>query len=89
MAGAFQFLNKRLNIVVILAGAQAQEKRRHHKWFYGLGISAGGQALAEQGVDGALEGVAGAADLFLDQAGNVVVEGEGGSHIMMLPSKAS
>jgi hypothetical protein len=89
VAGAFQFLQERLDIVVILPGAQAHEKRLHHKRLRGLRIAAGSQALAEQSIDGALERAAGAAYLFLDQAGDVVVEGEGGSHIMMLILKAS
>lgn len=47
------------------------------------------QPMAQQPVHRTLEGVARAPPLLLHERGNVVVYGEGGSHIMMLDWKAS
>jgi len=89
MHWTFEGLNQVFDFLVARSQSCIQGDRGDHKPLSGLGIAAGGQALAEQGVDGALEGVAGATGLFLEQADDVVVEGEGGSRIMMLISKAS
>lgn len=40
-------------------------------------------------IHSSFERFTGAFGLVLDQAGNVIVEGEGGSHIMMLEREAS
>lgn len=49
-----------------------------------LRIAAGSQTPAQQIVHGTFERVAGTLDLFLEEAGNIVVDGKSSSHIMML-----
>jgi len=75
--------------VVAQPGREAHLAGRYHKALSGLRIVAGDKALAEQSVHCALEGVARAPLLLLHEHGNVVVDGESGSHIMMLHCKAS
>lgn len=89
MIRPFNCFEKVGDAVVAQPGRETHLVGRHHKPLSGLRITAGSQAPAEQVVHGALERVAGAAHLFPHKASNIVVEGEGGSHIMMLDKKAS
>lgn len=89
MVWTLYFLEKFGDTVVAEPWRQAHRNRRNHKRLSGLRIAAGGQAPAQQVVHRALERVAGAPHLFLHQAGNIVVDGKCGSHIMMLGDKAS
>ena len=75
--------------VVAQPGREAHLAGLYYKALSGLRIAAGDQALAEQSIHGALEGVARVPLLLLDEDGNVVVDGQSGSHIMMLSKKAS
>ena len=75
MAGAFQLLQQRLDVVVILSGAHAHKKRRHHEWCSpGIPVF-GRQPTAQKPVDGPLEGVAGKPYFLFDQYGNIIVDG--------------
>jgi len=89
MHRAFQRLNQVLDLLVARPQSRVHRDWRHYKSLPGLGIAFGGQAPAEQIVYGPLERVAGAPDLLLDKAGDVVVNRESSSHIMMLFSKTS
>lgn len=89
MIRPFNCFEKVGNAVVAEPGREAHLAGRHYKSLSGLRIAAGGQAPAQQSVHGALERVAGAPDLLLDEAGNVVVNRESRSHIMMLQRKTS
>ena len=82
MHRAFQRLNKIFDLVVAQPFPQSKRKGCHNEWL-ALSITVR-QPLAEKTVHGALEGAAGAAQLLPNQSGYVVVEGESGSHIMML-----
>jgi hypothetical protein len=61
----------------------------YYKTLPGLRIAAGNQATPEQAVHRSLEGVTRAPLLLLHKHGNVVVDSESGSHIMMFSLKAS
>ena len=89
MRWAFQRVQEFLDSVIARSQPSAEWIRRDHEPFLLLGFSRGGEAEAEEMIHGAFERFAGAFDLILDQAGNVVVESEGGAHIMMLGLKAS
>jgi len=86
MVWPFQFLQKLCDTVAI---SYPKRKRRHLEGL-GLGFSPRiHQAEAEQTIDGGLEGVARLTHLLLDQHGDVVVDRESGSHIMMIRLNAS
>lgn len=89
MIRSFNCFEKVGDAVVAQPGREAHLAGRYDKSLSGLRIAAGVQALAEQVVHGALERVARPPDLLLDEAGDIVVDGKGGSHIMMLRDKAS
>ena len=86
MVRPFQLLQKLGDFVAI---SDSQWERRHDKRLGDSFFLSVPQAETEQPVDGALEGVAGAPLLLLDEHGEVVVDGESGPHIMMLGRKAS
>ena len=89
MQRSFQGFDQLFN--VLMSGSQAGIKRewRDHEPLLLLRLSRGGEAEAEEMVDGSFEGFARAFGLVLDQAGDVVIEREGGAHIMMLGREAS
>ena len=89
MVWTFYFLEKLGNTVVAESWRQAHRNRGNHEGLYGLRIAAGCQAPAQQRIHRALERAPGAPHLFLHEGGDIVVEGERGSHIMMLARKAS
>lgn len=84
MAGAFQFFKQHFDVVVPLSGMQSHEKWLHFEWSSFGGVALSCQPTTQQPVDCPLEGVASATYFLFDQHGNVVVDGECGSHIMML-----
>ena len=86
---SFRFLKEFGDAVVIEPRFQAERKRRHLEGFARLRLDSGGQPEPQQPVDRRLEGATGAPDLLLHEAGNVVVNGESGAHIMMLCHEAS
>ncbi len=60
--------------------------------FEGLGLRGCGclmESSSQEAVNGLLEWFAGASNLFLQQSRYIVIDGESGSHIMMLASEAS
>jgi hypothetical protein len=89
MHRTFQGFNQVLNLLIARSQARIQCDWGDLKSFSGLRIAAGGQAPAEQSVHRAFEGFAGAPLLQLHEHGNIVVNGQSGSHIMMLLLKAS
>ena len=89
MIRPFNCFEKVGDAVVAQPGREAHLAGLYHKALSGLRIAAGNQALAEQSIHRPLEGAAGAPLLLLDEHGNVVVDSESGSHIMMLGWKAS
>lgn len=89
MVWTLYFFEKFGDTVVAEPWRQAHRNRRNHKRLSGLRIAAGSQAPAQQVVHGALERSAGAPHFFLHQASYIVVDGKGGSHIMMLCNKSS
>ena len=84
MRGTFDLLQELADVVELKAGAQAEIPRWDAKRFRRRRLAARGQASTQELVDGFLEGTAGASPLRLELGENVVVEGQGGSHIMML-----
>ena len=89
MVWTLYFLEKFGDTIVAEPWRQAHRNWRNNERLSGLRIAAGRQAPAQQVVHGAFERVAGAPDLFLDETGDVVVDGESGSHIMMLCMETS
>lgn len=85
----FQCLDQGFNLVVAEALLQPEGKRCNDKALAGLILLCRTESFAQEAIYGGLKRAAGAADFFLDQPGYVVVDGEGGSHIMMLFLKAS
>ena len=84
MIRPFNRFEKVGDAVVAQPGREAHLAGRYYKALSGLGIAAGDQALAEQSIHCALEGFARAPLLLLHEHGDVVVDGQSGSHIMML-----
>ena len=89
MHRAFQIFKQLIHVLVACSQARAERVGRDHESLLFFRLSRGGEAEAEEMVDGSFEGFAGAPGFVLDQAGHVVIEGEGGAHIMMLGLKAS
>jgi len=89
MVQPFERFNEILDLLVAGPEAGIQRDWRNRESLSGLRIPAGNQPLPQQPVDGALEGVSRAADFLLNELGDIVVDGESGSHIMMLIVKAS
>jgi len=84
MHRAFQRFNQILDLLVARTQACVHCDRGYPKSLLGLRIAAGGQASAQQSVHSAFEGFARTPLLLLHEPGNVVVNGQSGSHIMML-----
>lgn len=85
----FQSVKEFLDILIARSQARAEGDRSNHEAFLLHRLSRGGEAKPQKVVDGALEGRARAPGLVLDQAGDIVVEGECSAHIMMLGGEAS
>jgi len=66
-----------------------QRKRLHLKWILCFPLPSSHQALPKQTVHRPLERVPGLPNLLLNQLGQIVVNGESCSHIMMLDLKTS
>ena len=89
MAWTIQLLEKCLDIVIVLPGSHSGKKRFNHKGLTFRMPVAASQPKAQQSVDGPLEGFPGPPGLFFDKDSQIVVNSEGGSHIMMFVMKAS
>ena len=89
MVGSFQLFQQRLDVVVILSRPQSHKKRRHLEGFVRHRLIGYGQPLPQEPIDSPLERVTGALDFLLYEAGNIVVDGESGSHIMMIRIESS
>jgi len=64
--------------------ANPMQKRLHHECLLRLRFCGRGKPQTQEPVHGSLLRLAAALDLQINQSGYVVVEGESGSHIMML-----
>ena len=86
MLRPFQFLNQRGNLAMmaIQQGADPEWKRLHGKWLFCVRPGGSGQPKPKQAIDSSLEGIAGAANLLIQELRHVVVNGERGAHIKML-----
>jgi len=89
MHRTFQRFDQVFYLPVARSQAGVHRDRCNDKWLFRLSVAACIQAAKEQPVHRALERVAGAPLLLRDKHGNVVVDGESRSHIMMLNWKAS
>jgi hypothetical protein len=85
----FQRFNQILNFLIARPQTEVHRDRSDHEPLSGLRIAAGSQTPAQQIVHRTLERVAGASDLLLHKAGDIVVDGKSGAHIMMLEYEAS
>jgi hypothetical protein len=74
---------------VIQTRGKRQIEGSNNKGFEGLFLVCGHETPAENAIDGSLEGIPGTADLLFEESGDIVVDGKGGSHIMMLAPEAS
>jgi hypothetical protein len=81
--GTFQVFDELLYVVIGNTGGESQFSRLDHEWL-ALRMVGRHQSQAEHTVDYLFEGSAGAARFFFEQPGYVVIEGKGGSHIMMI-----
>ena len=89
MQRSFQCFDQLLDVLIFGSQARVQRDGRHHEPLLLFGLSRRGEAEAQEMVDGSFERIAGAFGFVLNQARNIVIEGECGSHIMMLRRKAS
>lgn len=89
MQRSFQRFDQLFDVLVPGSQSRAERNRCHDKAPFLLGFSRGCEAQAQEMIDRAFEGVAGAFGFVLNQAGDVVIEGERGAHVMMLGRKAS
>ena len=89
MQRSFQRFDQLLDILVSRPQSCAHRDRLHDEALPLLGSSRGSETEAQELVDSAFEGIAGAFGLVLNQAGDVIIEGERGAHIMMLRLKTS
>ena len=71
-------------MMAVQQGADPEWKRLHGKWLFCVRPGGSGQPKPKQAIDGSLEGIAGAADLLIQELRHVVVNGERGAHITML-----
>jgi len=85
---AFQRFEQLLHVVVTEAWRKAQGTGSHAERF-ALPLSGCHQAQTEKLVDGLLEGDAGAANLLVEEAGDIVIQRESGPHTMMLAVETS
>ncbi len=76
MLRPFKFFKQRRDLIVVSSGAKTQCARRHLKSSGRLRLTRLGQPEIEQVVDNDLERLAAAADLLLEEYGDVVVDGE-------------
>jgi len=89
VAGTFQLLQERLDIVIVLPGSHSGKQRLNYEGLAVLASVATSQSKAQQPIDRSFERIPGAFDLVFQEHGNIVVNGKSGSHILMLLWKAS
>ncbi len=87
MVGPFQKLDELLDFVEALSRRGLQVPRLNFEGFFGWLL--GGQAETQEMIDCLLERASRSPEFFLKQLGDIVFEGERGSHIMMLCYQAS
>jgi hypothetical protein len=80
MIRAFQIFKQFLNFFEVW---QSQLHRLHYEWLSDR-LPGGRQARAQKAIYDLLERLTGLARFLIQKAGNVIVEGKSGSHIMML-----
>jgi hypothetical protein len=85
---AFQLIQQLRYVVIVEAGGKSKIPRSYYKRLamWPLGSH---QSEAEKMVDYLFERGAGSPALIIQKAGNVIVQREGGPHILMLCCKAS
>lgn len=88
MRRAFQFIEQLRNIVVVKPVRQPQFSGSDHEWLLRRPLRSH-HSQTKKAVDHRLERGAGPPALFVQEAGNIVIEGKGGSHIMMIYRQAS
>lgn len=84
MQRSFQRFDQLFDVLVPASQSRAERNRCDDKPPFLLRFSGGREAEAQEMVDGAFEGIAGAFGFILNQAGDVVIESESSTHIMML-----
>lgn len=89
MHRAFQSIEEFLDSLIARSQSSAKWIGSDYEPLLLFRLAHGGEAEAKKVIDSAFEGFAGALGLVLDQAGDIVIEGEGGTHIMMLGWEAS
>jgi hypothetical protein len=85
---AFQFIQQLHYVVIVEAGGKSKISRSYYKRL-AMRLLGSHQSEAEKMVDYLFERGTGSPTLFIQEAGNVVVQRKGGSHIMMLCYKTS
>jgi len=80
----FQRLNQVFHLLIASSQARVHGDWGDYKRLLRLMVAARIQAAKEQPINRLLEGVAGTPLLLLDEHGEVVVDGESLTHIMML-----
>jgi hypothetical protein len=89
MVWPFYFLEKLGDRIVAQPLFKAKRERRYLKWLTLVPRAGVCQPLTEQTVHGLLEGVARLTRLPLQLDCNVIVDGEGRAHIMMMHLESS
>ena len=87
MAGAFQLLEQCGDVLVALPRRQAESAWLHVECRRRLRLPRVGESQAEQPVDDRFEGLSGATYLLVEEHGDIVVDGQGPSHIMMMTGR--
>jgi hypothetical protein len=85
---AFQLIQQLRYVVIVEAGGKSKVPRSYYKRL-AMRLLGSYQSEAEKMVDYLFERGAGSPALFIQEAGNVVVQRKGGSHILMLCQETS
>jgi hypothetical protein len=84
----FQRLQQLLHVVVSEPGRKPQFSRSNREWFL-PGPLRGHQSQTQKVIDHVFERSAGSPAFLLQESSDIIIQRKGGSHIMMLSSKAS
>jgi hypothetical protein len=85
---AFHLIEQLRHVVIVEADGKSKVPRSYYKRL-AMRLFGSHQSEAEKMVDYLFERSAGAPALFIQEAGNVIVQRKGGSHILMLHNKTS
>ena len=89
MLRPIEFFEHGSDVVVTAARREPQRARLDLKPTSWLRLARLSQPQAEQTIDNHLEGLAAATHFLFQEGGNIIVDSESRSHIMMLSLKAS